>query len=135
MNMWCVMKKVACFFSSRRRHTNWPRDWSSDVCSSDHKHEGTIIVKENPPSSNTPHDLLMKELLRQLYEPFIKAFYPKLYELIDFQSAKLLSEEMILNAFKGEKRLDRKSTRLNSSHVAISYAVFCLKKKNKTVNA
>src|SRR5690625_6326294 len=30
--------------------------------------------------------------------------------------------------------VDRKSTRLNSSHVAISYAVFCLKKKNKYVN-
>src|SRR5690625_7029839 len=29
---------------------------------------------------------------------------------------------------------DRKSTRLNSSHVAISYAVFCLKKKRKIVN-
>src|SRR5690625_6162859 len=29
---------------------------------------------------------------------------------------------------------DRKSTRLNSSHVAISYAVFCLKKKNKIKN-
>src|SRR5690625_3519906 len=28
-------------------------------------------------------------------------------------------------------RKDRKSTRLNSSHVAISYAVFCLKKKKK----
>src|SRR5437660_1868421 len=28
--------------------------------------------------------------------------------------------------------IDRKSTRLNSSHVAISYAVFCLKKKNNT---
>src|SRR5690625_6384965 len=27
--------------------------------------------------------------------------------------------------------IDRKSTRLNSSHVAISYAVFCLKKKNE----
>src|SRR5690625_5402192 len=27
---------------------------------------------------------------------------------------------------------DRKSTRLNSSHVAISYAVFCLKKKTRT---
>src|SRR5699024_12073177 len=27
---------------------------------------------------------------------------------------------------------DRKSTRLNSSHVSISYAVFCLKKKNQT---
>src|SRR5690625_6525116 len=29
---------------------------------------------------------------------------------------------------------DRKSTRLNSSHVAISYAVFCLKKKKKTTH-
>src|SRR5690625_6769812 len=28
-------------------------------------------------------------------------------------------------------KTDRKSTRLNSSHVAISYAVFCLKKKTK----
>src|SRR5437870_7098538 len=26
---------VLFFFSSRRRHTRWPRDWSSDVCSSD----------------------------------------------------------------------------------------------------
>src|SRR5205807_2995347 len=30
----------------------------------------------------------------------------------------------------GEPELDRKSTRLNSSHLVISYAVFCLKKKN-----
>src|SRR4051812_50002694 len=30
------------------------------------------------------------------------------------------------------KRVDRKSTRLNSSHMSISYAVFCLKKKKKT---
>src|SRR5256885_8307550 len=30
---------------------------------------------------------------------------------------------------------DRKSTRLNSSHLVISYAVFCLKKKNKTTDA
>src|SRR2546430_11508166 len=29
-------------------------------------------------------------------------------------------------------RLDRKSTRLNSSHSQISYAVFCLKKKHRT---
>src|SRR5690554_7276630 len=32
------------------------------------------------------------------------------------------------------EQLDRKSTRLNSSHVRISYAVFCLKKKKKTTN-
>src|SRR5256885_9875797 len=31
-------------------------------------------------------------------------------------------------------RSDRKSTRLNSSHLVISYAVFCLKKKKKNVN-
>src|SRR5438094_7952001 len=30
---------------------------------------------------------------------------------------------------RGERHLDRKSTRLNSSHRTISYAVFCLKKK------
>src|SRR5437773_9062785 len=31
----------------------------------------------------------------------------------------------------GDKKGDRKSTRLNSSHITISYAVFCLKKKKK----
>src|SRR2546430_3311202 len=34
-----------------------------------------------------------------------------------------------------EALLDRKSTRLNSSHSQISYAVFCLKKKNKRIAA
>src|SRR5215510_13311012 len=30
-----VRYRLSFFFSSRRRHTRWPRDWSSDVCSSD----------------------------------------------------------------------------------------------------
>src|SRR3712207_7569984 len=34
-----------------------------------------------------------------------------------------------------EPQRDRKSTRLNSSHANISYAVFCLKKKNKVTEA
>src|SRR5690606_40138033 len=34
-------------------------------------------------------------------------------------------------ASPAQRNRDRKSTRLNSSHVKISYAVFCLKKKNK----
>src|SRR5207302_7011902 len=34
------------------------------------------------------------------------------------------------DAEMGDDALDRKSTRLNSSHVKISYAVFCLKKKS-----
>src|SRR2546430_9172173 len=45
-------------------------------------------------------------------------------------------DDVIFEEFKGtgnaELRLDRKSTRLNSSHSQISYAVFCLKKKKKT---
>src|SRR6266496_5803223 len=37
-----------------------------------------------------------------------------------------------LESTSRRKRIDRKSTRLNSSHVEISYAVFCLKKKKKS---
>src|SRR5437764_3259034 len=43
-------------------------------------------------------------------------------KLLDIGGARLLEEGMVL-------RGDRKSTRLNSSHRCISYAVFCLKKK------
>src|SRR5258708_25774351 len=38
-------------------------------------------------------------------------------------------KEIIVNGRIGDRFLDRKSTRLNSSHQIISYAVFCLKKK------
>src|SRR5690625_6547224 len=43
------------------------------------------------------------------------------------------SSESIVKRYmiREEEELDRKSTRLNSSHVAISYAVFCLKKKKR----
>src|SRR5690625_7354156 len=41
------------------------------------------------------------------------------------------NQEAIENVSFDLSLLDRKSTRLNSSHVAISYAVFCLKKKRK----
>src|SRR5439155_14477873 len=36
------------FFSSRRRHTRWPRDWSSDVCSSDLLMAPQVAVKRGP---------------------------------------------------------------------------------------
>src|SRR5690625_5184378 len=53
-------------------------------------------------------------------------------ELVDF----ITSGPVFAMVWEGEDviktaRKDRKSTRLNSSHVAISYAVFCLKKKKK----
>src|SRR2546430_13109661 len=77
------------FFSSRRRHTRFDCDWSSDVCSSD--------------LGSTPRGMGIH---------FYAAFFCQ-------ESATLSSDY----------RLDRKSTRLNSSHSQISYAVFCLKKK------
>src|SRR5690554_4264028 len=60
-----------------------------------------------------------------------------LYIMITIAGYKVLSILWHIIQGKGEKRkpvshsryLDRKSTRLNSSHVRISYAVFCLKKK------
>src|SRR5690242_21292488 len=40
---------------------------------------------------------------------------------------------LAINAASMSTQLDRKSTRLNSSHMSISYAVFCLKKKKKNI--
>src|SRR3712207_5074921 len=48
--------------------------------------------------------------------------------------SKLVSEKRAIGDYEGTiqvlRKADRKSTRLNSSHANISYAVFCLKKKN-----
>src|SRR5690625_6588328 len=46
----------------------------------------------------------------------------------------IVDEDTWLPALDIGEETDRKSTRLNSSHVAISYAVFCLKKKKKKTN-
>src|SRR5699024_11750651 len=43
-----------------------------------------------------------------------------------------LWERSVTNHAQDRDVLDRKSTRLNSSHVSISYAVFCLKKKTES---
>src|SRR3954463_16835785 len=47
------------------------------------------------------------------------------------ESARARSWPTVGSRPDGCPRRDRKSTRLNSSHTIISYAVFCLKKKNK----
>src|SRR5690606_10828024 len=59
------------------------------------------------------------------------------YESIDAELREAC-EDVVLNRREDSTdrllALDRKSTRLNSSHVKISYAVFCLKKKNKLLS-
>ena len=47
------------------------------------------------------------------------------------QITKMICEKEGIDFDEMWKFADRKSTRLNSSHLGISYAVFCLKKKNK----
>src|SRR2546430_12596026 len=91
------------FFSSRRRHTRFDCDWSSDVCSSD-------LARGRPPRGHTPAPPAPSVRLVTT----LRARGPS-----KCQTAWL--------------RIDRKSTRLNSSHSQISYAVFCLKKKNHVV--
>ena len=59
------------------------------------------------------------------------------HQLVIHCKPKEKNEDLHINPVDGKNvpvpHLDRKSTRLNSSHVVISYAVFCLKKKkNKT---
>src|SRR5690625_5699159 len=47
-----------------------------------------------------------------------------------YQNNRIIHQDTTISVI-GVISVDRKSTRLNSSHVAISYAVFCLKKKKK----
>src|SRR5205814_7472650 len=65
--------------------------------------------------------LLATESLRTLDRARLRAQLP------DTEVARRRST--ILAQALGRKQRDRKSTRLNSSHLGISYAVFCLKKK------
>src|SRR5690625_3291214 len=51
--------------------------------------------------------------------------------MVSFTQRHLALMTMEISMLDGEVETDRKSTRLNSSHVAISYAVFCLKKKRE----
>src|SRR5699024_10469481 len=53
---------------------------------------------------------------------------------LDNTVGEVLSQHDLKQLRIAETEKDRKSTRLNSSHVSISYAVFCLKKKKKYIN-
>ena len=69
-----------------------------------------------------------------ILQALIKIFFPSLFALLfrGFFHNNLPVESQATWTTVTGKVLDRKSTRLNSSHANISYAVFCLKKKKKT---
>src|SRR5439155_23498287 len=58
-----------------------------------------------------------------------------LFVVLDVADASQVDAALAVRLCDRHRGVDRKSTRLNSSHVAISYAVFCLKKKKTTLNA
>src|SRR2546429_4370274 len=91
------------------------------------------MIRRPPRSTLFPYTTLFRSRLQQ----------KRVMQLADlFQSFQLAlagaGVEGAINQFDGQRELkalekDRKSTRLNSSHGYISYAVFCLKKKKKII--
>src|SRR2546422_7372371 len=85
-----------------------------------------------------PLEGLSAEDLLQLLQNFLldSGFYNQYYNFYEMDPERTLEQlhQALLEAMREqgmipEELLDRKSTRLNSSHGYISYAVFCLKKK------
>src|SRR5438094_5729584 len=72
------------------------------------------MIRRPPRSTLFPYTTLFRSILRKV-------------DALGFSIGDFIAEEIALQA----PDLDRKSTRLNSSHRTISYAVFCLKKKKK----
>src|SRR5690554_2504744 len=94
-----------------------------------------VIYEEILPTLNLPKEELISyvdAVFERFENPFLK------HRLINIclnsmskYNARVLPT--VLDYYKINSVLDRKSTRLNSSHVRISYAVFCLKKKKKII--
>src|SRR5690625_6801739 len=85
------------FFSSRRRHTTWPRDWSSDVCSSDL--EKDVLEVKTPAEAHLPRPNVSSTFIFAKEDHFF--LYPNNYNYYHnyykntFQHGGISLEEMI----------------------------------------
>src|SRR5690625_6639196 len=94
-----------------------------------------------PPTGSTlfPYTTLFRS---RVYPILMKRLYILLIAFLLAMEAKAVAQDedyyfgvrWSVNGTPSALSIDRKSTRLNSSHVAISYAVFCLKKKKHKTN-
>src|SRR5699024_12882793 len=95
-----------------------------------------LIIRRSPRSTLFPYTTLFRSLLVEQKDSLISHYvigeskqyvdeFHETNEALENGTEKTASVELI------NRLIDRKSTRLNSSHVSISYAVFCLKKKKK----
>src|SRR3712207_8581626 len=99
------------------------------------------MIRRPPRSTLFPYTTLFRSATRLtwpelhvLYDVFGEARLPE-RELVHLEGYAGSRPVRIGNDAQGQLQLDldRKSTRLNSSHANISYAVFCLKKKKKLI--
>src|SRR2546421_5157170 len=80
------------------------------------------MIRRPPRSTLFPYTTLFRSVARSRQGPTERHLYAIRIAIIRIVDLRWVAPE---------RSLDRKSTRLNSSHDQISYAVFCLKKKKK----
>src|SRR3712207_7533798 len=94
------------------------------------------MIRRPPRSTLFPYTTLFRSVARARgldeVEPVARGLRAGRGENLDHVAVLNRRAERHHPAVDARPRADRKSTRLNSSHANISYAVFCLKKKNKT---
>src|SRR3712207_8759251 len=95
------------------------------------------MIRRPPRSTLFPYTTLFRSGLPLAYNKDMQEDKEGFFDAVDtiIKSLKIMSEMLDSLEIKKENmynavKKDRKSTRLNSSHANISYAVFCLKKKN-----
>src|SRR5256885_8280484 len=99
------------------------------------------MIRRPPRSTLFPYTTLFRSLADRQLEPQLVQLAPRSLQpagqLLAVQRPQVLSlhySALPACAAACGSTIDRKSTRLNSSHLVISYAVFCLKKKKKTIS-
>src|SRR5438874_13398879 len=87
-----------------------------------------LLFRQPPRSTLFPYTTLFRSING---DPFLDG-HLHTFGKLSFAGITFDQQEVLIEGDAGKRELaDRKSTRLNSSHVEISYAVFCLKKKKK----
>src|SRR5688572_31535045 len=90
-----------------------------------------LLIRRPPRSTLFPYTTLFRsEKQKKPYDGVVALDCVVQGETFHFDIVAMQSARALLD-YSVAQRLDRKSTRLNSSHSQISYAVFCLKKKKK----
>src|SRR5690349_25142133 len=109
--MWlisCMSAAITCLSGYRPLHCDFPHLTS---------HLFFLMIRRPPRSTLFPYTTLFRSLVMHLH---------RRHQPVERQHACVVGDH---------QRRDRKSTRLNSSHLEISYAVFCLKKKKNKASA